>query len=140
MPGRFFRSVLLIFFFLAGLIHFYFNRMTLNPHYGKVFYKLGRECQNKCSLNKQLSYFQKAVLYDPNLNDAYYRLGIIYGQKGQKEKEFMSYKKVAALDYTNADAYFKIGFYYFQKGLVSRIHGLTEASAIPQVDDTARVR
>ena len=113
--GRFSRSASLILFSLAVLIHFYFNRTTLNPRYGKAFYKLGLECQNKCSLNKQLSYFQKAVFYDPNLNDAYYQMGIIYGKKSQNEKEFMSYKKVAALDHTNADAYFKIGLYYFKK-------------------------
>ncbi|MBI5415686.1 MAG: hypothetical protein HZA29_02615 [Candidatus Omnitrophica bacterium] len=74
------------------------------------------ECQNKCGLNKQLSYFQKAVFYDPNLTDAYYQLGIIYGEKGQNGKESTSYKKVAALDYANADAYFKTGLHYFSKG------------------------
>ena len=114
--ARFLRSILLIFFFLAGLIHFYFNRTTINPHYGKAFYRLGRECQDKCGLDEQLSCFQKAVLYDPNLNDAYYRMGIIYGKKGQNEKELMSYKKVAALDHRNADAYLKIGLHYFQQG------------------------
>lgn len=116
MPGRFLRSALLIFFFLTVLIHFYFTRTTINLHYGKAFYRLGRECQDKCGLNEQLSCFQKAVFYDPNLIDAYYRLGIIYGKQGQNEKEFMSYKKVAALDHTNADAYFKVGRYYFEKG------------------------
>ena len=114
--ARFLRSVLLIFFFLAGLIHFYFNRTTRNPHYGKVFYRLGLECQNKCGLDEQLSYFQKAVFYDPNLTDAYYQLGVIYGKKGQNEKEFLSYERVVTLDHANADAYFEAGLYYFQKG------------------------
>ena len=114
--GRFSRSASLILFSLAVLIHFYFNRTTLNPRYGKVFYKLGLECQNKCSLNKQLSYFQKAVFYDPNLKDAYYQMGIIYGKQGESEKEFVSYKKVATLDYANVDVHFKVGRYYFEKG------------------------
>lgn len=114
--GRFLRPAVLIFFSLAALIHFYFNRTTLNPHYGKVFYRLGRECQDKCGLDEQLSYFQKAVLYDPNLNDAYYRMGIIYGKQGQMAKEFAAYQKTAALDHTNADAYFKAGRTYFKNG------------------------
>lgn len=116
MPGRFLRSALLFFFSLAALIHFYFNRTTINPHYGKAFYRLGRECQDKCGLDEQLFYFQKAAFYDPNLTDAYYRLGIIYGKQGQIEKEFVAYKKTAALDHTNADAYFKVGRYHFEKG------------------------
>ncbi len=113
---KFLKFSSLIFLIFIVLLHFYINRMTLNSHYGKVFYKLGLECQNKCSLNKQLSYFQKAVFYDPNLTDAYYHLGIIYGKQGQNEKEFTSYKKVAALEHVNADAYFKVGRYYFEKG------------------------
>jgi len=116
MPGRFLRSALLIFFSLTALIHFYFNRTTLNPHYGKVFYKLGLECQDRCSLNKQLFYFQKAVFYDPNLTDAYYRLGIIYGRNGQHKEKIESYRKVTQLDHFNGEAYFQIGFDHFQKG------------------------
>lgn len=90
--------------------------MTLNPYYGKVFYNLGMECKSKCSLDKQLSYFQKAVFYDPLLNDAYEQMGVIYGKQGQIEKEFAAYRKAAALDHINVPVYFKVGLYYFQKG------------------------
>ena len=116
ISDKFLQSSLLIFLSLAVPIHFYTNRTTLNPRYGKVFYKLGRECQNKCRLNKQLSYFQKAVFYDPNLNDAYYQLAIIYGKKSQHKEEIESYRKVVQLDYSNAQAYFNVGLHYFQNG------------------------
>ncbi len=106
----------MIFIFLAALIHFYINRATINLHYGKVFYRLGLECQNKCSFDEQLSYFQKAVFYDPNLINAYYQLGIIYGRNGQHKEEIESYKKVVQLDHTNGEAYFKVGLHYFQDG------------------------
>lgn len=116
ISNKFLKFSFLISLLFIALLHFYINRTTLNLHYGKVFYKLGLECPDKRGLNKQLSYFQKAVFYDPNLTDAYYQLGIIYGKKGQNEKEFTSYKKVAALEHVNADAYFKVGRYYFEKG------------------------
>lgn len=115
MSARFLRSAVLIFFSLAASIHFYFNRTTLNPHYGKVFYKLGLECQDGCGLEEQLSYFRKAVFYDPNLTDAYHQLGVIYGKKGQHEKEIESYKKAAQLNHADGEAYFKLGLYCFQK-------------------------
>ena len=116
ISGKFLKSGFLIFLSLTTLTYFYINRTTLNPHYGKVFYKLGLECQNKCSPNKQLSYFRKAVFYDPNLSAAYHQLGIIYGNKGQHEKEIESYKKAAQLNHADGEAYFKLGLYCFQKG------------------------
>src|SRR3989338_548980 len=97
------------FFVFLVFLHWYISRMTINPNYGKVFYKLGLECQGKCNFNKQLEYFKKAVFYDPNLTDAHYQLGVNYGKRGQNEKEFMSYKKVTTLDHTHADAYLKVG-------------------------------
>lgn len=118
MSSRFLRFVFLAFFLLAALIHFYFNRTTLNPYYGKIFYKLGMECQvdSSCSFGKQLSYFKKAIFYDPNLSDAYYQLAMIYGKNGQHKEEIESYEKVALLDHTNGQAYFNVGSHYFQNG------------------------
>lgn len=116
MSHRFLKSALLLFFFPIVLIHFYISRTAINPHYGKVFYRLGLECQNKCSLNKQLAYFRKAVFYDPNLSDAYHQLGVIYGKKGQHEKEIESYKKAAQLNHADSEAYFRLGLHYFQAG------------------------
>ncbi|MBI3617423.1 MAG: tetratricopeptide repeat protein [Candidatus Omnitrophica bacterium] len=90
--------------------------MTPNPYDGKVFYRLGLECQNKCSLNKQLAYFRKAVFYDPNLSDAYDQLGAIYNKEGQYKQKIKSYQRVVQLDHTNAEAFFNVGLYYLQKG------------------------
>lgn len=114
MSGRFLRSALLIFFSLTVLIHFYINRTTINPHYGKVFYKLGMECQNKCSLNKQLSYFRKAAFYDPTLGDAYYQLALIAEKNRDDATALQFYKKAAELDFTKYVAYFKVGVDYFK--------------------------
>lgn len=120
ISGKFLKSIFLIFLFLTVLIHSYINRTTINPHYGKVFYKLGRECQNKCSLNKQLSYFQKAVFYDPNLSEAYYELGIIYGKRSQYKEEIDSFQRLTQLDHTNAEAYLKAGVAYLKNGELDR--------------------
>ena len=110
------KFICLICLFVFVSIHLYITRMTPDPYYGKVFYRLGLECQNKCSLNKQLVYFRKAVFYDPNLSDAYHQLGIIYGNKGQHEKEIESYKKAAQLNHADSEAYFRLGLHYFQSG------------------------
>lgn len=100
---------------LLVFLHFYVTRVSKNLHYGKVFYHLGLECQDKCTPHKQLAYFRKAIFYDPNFTEAYYQMGILYGREGQAQKAFASYKRVAMLDHRNADAYFRTGFYYLQK-------------------------
>lgn len=116
IENRLIKTTLLVCLIFIFFLHWYLTRMTPNLYYGKVFYKLGMECQDKCSLDKQLSYFRKAVFYDQNLKDAYYQMGIIYGKQGQVEKEIVFYKKLAALDHANADVYSKVGRYYFEKG------------------------
>ncbi len=103
--------------FVLAIIQWYIMRMEPNPRYGKVFYALGRECEeNGCATNTQVYYFKRAVFYDPNLSDAYYRLGKIYGRNGQHGKEIEFYQKAGQLDHTNAEVYFQMGLDHFQKG------------------------
>lgn len=91
-------------------------KRKMSPGYGRVYYRLGNECQDQCSLNKQIRYFKKAVEYDPNLSKAHYRLANLYEQAGNQEKAVNSYEAVTRLDHTHNIAYFKVGFDYFQKG------------------------
>jgi len=101
---------------LSLIAYGYINHLHRNPHYGKVFYKLGIQCQNECSPKKRHRYFQKAAYHDPNLIDANYQLGIIYGEKGDYEKEIEYYKKITQLDHMHHNAYFRVALHYFQKG------------------------
>lgn len=116
IESRLIKLTLLASLIFIIFLHWYITRMTPNLYYGKVFYKMGMECQYKCSLDKRLSYFRKAIFYDQKLKDAYYQMSIIYGKRSQVEKEIVFYKKLAALDHTNADVYYKVGRYYFEKG------------------------
>lgn len=109
-------SCLFVCALILVLIHWHITRVAPNPRYGKIFYRLGLECEKECTTNKRLYYFKRAVFYDPNLSDAYYHLGTIYGRDGRHKEEIEAYKKAVQLDHTNGEAYFKVGLDYFQKG------------------------
>jgi len=111
-------SKLIIFFcvIFSLALYSYSSRIVRNKHYGKVFFKLGLQCQDECSPKKKFRYFKKAIYHDPNLFDAYYHMGVIYGQQKNYGKEIEYYEKAIKLDHNNADAYLKVGLYYFQKG------------------------
>ena len=93
----------------------YFRRTTLNPQYGEIFYTIGKNCP-RCSVQKRLNYFSKALSYDPNLSKAYYELGTIYEDQGETRKAFQLYLKAVALDHRFVDAYWKVGYAYYRKG------------------------
>lgn len=90
--------------------------MIRNPRYGRIFYDQGIACEKKCSLEKRISYFKKAVYHRPSLSEAYYQLGVIYETKKDKEKAVEFYHKVIRFDHRHKDALFRLGRYYFEKG------------------------
>jgi len=92
----------------------YIKRTSINPHYGKVYYKLGAQCASNCSYEKQMGYFKKAIHYDPNLSKAYFEMGIIYKETGNDEEALESFFRAAELDHTDWQAYFQIGYHYFK--------------------------
>jgi len=120
------------------LIHWHITRVALNPRYGKIFYRLGLECEKECATNERLYYFKRAVFYDPNLSDAYYQLGTIYGREGRHKEEIESYKRNVQLDWTNGEAYFKVGLDYFQRGEFDQAirHFLQSDRRRPSAHDT----
>ena len=103
----------------------YFEKSRQIPQYSAVFYEMGLSCENKCGQNKQLRYFQKAVLYKPKLNDsqyrsmlsdAYFRSALIYERKGSRAKSLKSLLKAIEWNQKNSLAYYKIGLHYFNEG------------------------
>jgi len=108
-------SYLIIILFFV-LFYCYAERTERNPKYGRIFYRLGLECLEKCELNEQLRYFRKAVYYDPNISDAYYHLGIVYGKKGKVKREIENYGKAAQIDPTHDKAIQKLGIHYYEEG------------------------
>ena len=108
-----------LFLLISFVIFFcYLQRITLNPRYGAIFYKVGKDCFY-CSFEKKVNYFQKAVYFDPNLINAFYGLGELYEAHEDRGKALEHYLKAAALDHTFGEAYFKAGVLYFQDGFPS---------------------
>lgn len=105
-----------LFLLISFIVFFcYLQRITLNPRYGAIFYKVGKDCFY-CSFEKKVNYFQRAIYFDPNLSKAYYGLGELYEAHENKERALEYYLKAAALDHAFEEAYFKVGFLYFQDG------------------------
>jgi tetratricopeptide (TPR) repeat protein len=101
--------LVLILFFIVRT-----ERLKPNPHYSSIFYKWGRECEDRCSLEKQKYYYQKAFYHDPSFSDAYYQLALIAEKERDYGTALQFYKKTADLDFTKHTAYFKLGLEYFQ--------------------------
>lgn len=108
------KFVILICALISMTAYGYSNHIDRNPHYGKEFHKLGMQCQDECSPEKKLRYFQKAVYHDPGLIDAYYQMGIIHGQQGNEKKEIEYYQKITQLDHRHHNAHFKVALHYLQ--------------------------
>ena len=94
----------------------YKQKFHVSLPYGRVFYKLGMECEGKCPVDRQIKYFQKSIYYDPNLSPSYYQLAVLYEKKGEYQIALDFYKVVTRLDHTHNTAYFKVGLDYFQGG------------------------
>lgn len=104
-------SVIVVFF----ITFFWRQKIDVSILYGRIFYKLGMECEGKCPLGQQIKYFKKSVHYDPNLSPSYYQLAVLHEKKGEYQEALDFYKTVTRLDYTHNTAYFKVGLDYFQK-------------------------
>lgn len=104
---------ILVFFFMG--IYCYFEKTKLNPHYGRIFYKLAWECEHKCSVQKQRGYYQKALYHDPALGDVYYRIGFLLEKEGKSAEALPWYKKAASLDFTHHEAHYKVGLQYYRE-------------------------
>jgi tetratricopeptide (TPR) repeat protein len=95
---------------------FYKQKVDVSASYGRIFYKLGMECEGKCPSGQQIKYFKRSVHYNPNLSSSYYQLAVLYEKKGEYQKALDFYKIVTRLDHTHNTAYFKVGLDHFQKG------------------------
>ncbi|MCK5081623.1 MAG: hypothetical protein KAR31_01830 [Candidatus Omnitrophica bacterium] len=94
----------------------YFEKSKRILQYGAVFYEMGLNCEDKCGLEKQLEYFQRALYYNPNQIDAHYRSALIYEKDGNYAKAFEYFIRATETDYWNTLAYYKVGLYYFREG------------------------
>jgi len=103
-------SVSILFFILVV------EKFKPNPHYSPTFYQWGRECEHRCSLEKQKWYYQKAIYHDPVFSNAYYQLATLYEQEGDDNRALELYKRVTELDFQNYKAYFKVAVDYFRGG------------------------
>lgn len=98
----------------------YRQKVDVSPPYGRIFYKLGMECEGNCSLDRQIKYFKKSVRYDPNLSPSYYQLAVLHEKKGKYQEALDFYRIVTRLDHAHNTAYFKVGLDYFQKRELER--------------------
>lgn len=100
--------------FLIGL-YCYSKKVERNPHYGILFYRLGKNCSGRCSIAEQKDYYQKAVYHDPSLVDALYNLAIYADREGEDARALQLFKKVIDLSSSYHVAYFKVGVDFFLK-------------------------
>ncbi len=91
------------------------KKVERNPRYSILFYKMVQECRERCTVDKKIQYYKKAIYHDPHFAKAYYALAVIYEQGARCQKAVDFYKKVVELDPEHAPALFKVGVYYFKK-------------------------
>lgn len=94
----------------------YFEKSKRILQYSTIFYEMGLNCKDECSLQKQLEYFQKALYYNPNQVDANHRLALIYEKKGDHANALKSFIRATEIDDWNSLANYKVGLYYFREG------------------------
>jgi len=109
------KNHILIFSVIFIVIFWFIEKAREVPLYGAVFYKMGMQCADECSPEKQLNYFRKAVHYDPNLIDAYYQMGLVYEKINDKKKSLEFFQRATEYDHENIIAFYKAGVLYYEQ-------------------------
>ena len=114
--GKVKKKFILFFCAIALAIIWYSEKSENIPQYGVVFYEMGVNCKDDCSLDQKLQYFQKAIHYNPNMSNAYYHIGLIYEEKRNHDKAIAFFNKAIDYDQENVPVYYRAGVHLFNEG------------------------
>lgn len=111
------KRVVIFLGFMTIAAVWYIEKTKLIPQYGMVFYEMGLHCEDRCTQNEKLQYFQKTARHNPDVGSVYFDLGLMYERTGNDIKSLESFIRAAEFDQTNMLAYYKAGLHYFRAGV-----------------------